>query len=182
VKHVYATAGEYLIQLNGIVDGFTFNDKVGHQFQILDISQWGCVLLEKKRGRQFIACSQLHMTALDTPDLTGITNMDRMFYKASSFNGDVSQWNTENVTNMERMFAHASSFNGDVSQWNTGNVTNMESMFFNASSFNGDVSQWNTGSVTNMTWVFCHASSFNMDLVSGWNLVALTHDRADMFR
>ena len=66
-------------------------------------------------------------------------------------------------------------------QTNTGSVTSMEGMFCNASSFNGDVSQWNTGSVTNMEGMFCNASSFNVDHVSGWDLNALNHARADMF-
>ena len=36
--------------------------------------------------------------------------MGRMFYKASSFNSDVSAWNVSRVENMEGMFENASSF------------------------------------------------------------------------
>ena len=176
VRHVYAAAGEYDIQLNGIVDGFTFYIANGHKNQIIDISQWGCVRLEKKRGHQFAECDQLCMSASDAPDLTGVTSMDFMFAHALSFNGEVSQWNTGGVTNMNSMFACASSFNGDVSQWNTGSVTSMNGMFLRASSFNGDVSQWDTSSVTSMEYMFAYNSSFNGD-VSQWNTGSVTHLR-----
>ena len=123
VRHVYAAAGDYVVKLNGIVDGFTFgstgyhtnyyHESISLKNQILDISQWGCVRLEKKRGGQFSGCRQLRISASDAPDLTGVTNMASMFAYDSTFNGDVSQWNTGSVTNMVDMFAGASSFNKD---------------------------------------------------------------------
>ena len=55
---------------------------------------------------------------------------------------------------MKGMFylSHASSFNGDVSQWNVykGSVENMSNIFRNISVFDRNVSQWNIGSVANM--------------------------------
>ena len=41
--------------------------------------------------------------------------MENLFY-FSSFNGDISKWNTSNVTNMSEMFSY-SNFNGDISNW-----------------------------------------------------------------
>ena len=124
VKHTYGCKGEYTLQLNGIVKGFGFgshgDDDESHPCsqQIMDISQWGCVGLEKRGGFQFSECAQLRMSASDAPDLTRMTNMSSMFFRASSFNGDVSQWNTGSVTNMGSMFFRASSFNGNISGWN----------------------------------------------------------------
>ena len=68
--------------------------------------------------------------------------MNRMFVGASSFNGNVSGWDTSSVTNMNHMFFRASSFNGNVSGWDTSSVTNMNSMFDGASSFNQNLGEW----------------------------------------
>ena len=47
-------------------------------------------------------------------------------------------------------FGGKSTFNGDISKWDTGRVTNMHHMFWSASAFNQDIGSWNTGKVTNM--------------------------------
>ena len=74
---------------------------------------------------------------------------------------------TSNITNMSSTFNSASSFNGDISHWDTSNVTDMHYMFGGATSFNQDISSWNTSSVLYMTDMFNGATSFNQDL-SGW--------------
>ena len=58
-----------------------------------------------------------------------------MFGRASSFNKDISSWNTAAVTNMYQMFQHASSFNKDISSWNTAAVTDWSGMFYNATAW-----------------------------------------------
>ena len=71
-----------------------------------------------------------------------------MFKDATSFNGDLSKWDTRQVTDMFGMFYGATSFNGDLSKWDTRQVTNMGEMFLGATSFNGDLSKWDTRSLT----------------------------------
>src|SRR5690606_22847585 len=75
------------------------------------------------------------------------------------------------ITGMAGAFMGASSFNQDLSGWDTSNVTDMSSMFLNATAFNGDVSTWDTSSVSNFYGTFEGASSFNRDL-SGWDLAS----------
>ena len=68
----------------------------------------------------------------------------------STFNGDISKWDTGKVTDMGYMFDSASAFNHNIGSWNTAKVTNMRYMFSSASAFNQDIGSWNTEKVTDM--------------------------------
>ena len=84
---------------------------------------------------------------LATSCTTGVTDMSFMFYAATSFDQDISKWDTGSVTTMASMFLHAASFNQDISKWDTSSVTTMNSMFYGATSFNQDLSSWNVDKV-----------------------------------
>ena len=96
-----------------------------------------------------------------------------MFYEASSFNSDISNWEVGRVTNMFQMFFDASSFNSDILNWDVSSVTTMVGMFEHASSFNSDISNWDVSSVTDMEDMFYQASSFNSD-ISRWEVGRVT--------
>jgi surface protein len=49
--------------------------------------------------------------------------MEAMFYYASAFNQDISNWDVTNVINMNNMFDAASVFNQNISNWNVSNVS-----------------------------------------------------------
>ena len=100
--------------------------------------------------------------------------MASMFWGASSFDQDLSQWITSNVIAMSDMFLSASAFTSDLSNWDVSNVTSLKDAFWEASAFNADLSKWNTAAVTNMESTFNSASAFNADL-SKWNTVAVTN-------
>ena len=76
---------------------------------------------------------------------SNITNIQYMFSGATSFNQDISMWDTSAVILMFHTFSGATAFNQDISGWNTGSVTQMYNMFENAISFNQDLSQWCVG-------------------------------------
>ena len=94
--------------------------------------------------------AELGRTSLVT-DMSGYTGSysSRLCAK-STFNGDISKWDTGKVTNMESMFRDASAFNQDIGSWNTEKVTYMNAMFSYASAFNQDIGSWNTAQVTDM--------------------------------
>ena len=89
-----------------------------------------------------------------------------MFFDATFFNGDISEWNVSGVTDMYAMFIRADSFNGDISEWDVSGVTDMYAMFAYADSFNGDISEWDVSGVTDMSAMFLGAYSFTQDLGS----------------
>jgi len=49
--------------------------------------------------------------------------MSGLFKDYSTFNGDISVWDTGNVTTMESMFQYASSFDQPIGTWDVSNVS-----------------------------------------------------------
>jgi surface protein len=103
---------------------------------------------------------------------THMKSMSSMF-NSSTFNENISSWDTSNATTMSGMFQNASNFTQDISRWNTALVTTMSGMFYGASKFNSNISIWNTSRVTNMSYMFNGASLFFQDL-RGWNVAKVT--------
>jgi surface protein len=114
-------------------------------------------------------------------DMSGWTgSASQGFGDKSTFNGDISKWDTGKVTKMSWMFWQATSFNQDIGDWNTAQVTRMNSMFSIASAFNQDIGSWNTAQVTDMGYMFSSASAFNQD-ISSWTGTAATTAQSEMF-
>ncbi len=171
-------AGTYTVRIKdhtGLKTGFPriyFNNG-GDKLKLLTIEQWGTGKWTSMQ-RAFYGCSNLAGQATDSPDLSGVTDMFAMFFRASAFNQNIGAWNTSSVTDMNSMFAYASTFNQDIGAWDTGNVTNMSGMFSDASAFNQDIHLWNTASVTNMGGMFGDASAFNQP-IGTWNTGSVTY-------
>ncbi|QVK06981.1 BspA family leucine-rich repeat surface protein [Mycoplasma mycoides] len=111
-------------------------------------------------------------------DVSNVTDTSYMF-AFSSFNQDISNWNTSNVINMNGMFFGAKNFDEPISNWDVSNVTDMSFMFFRATSFNQDISNWNTSNVINMNGMFFGAKNFD-EPISNWDVSNVT-DMSNMF-
>ncbi|HSH05826.1 MAG TPA: BspA family leucine-rich repeat surface protein, partial [Anaerolineae bacterium] len=164
----YSTPGTYTIIIKdntGSNTGFPriyFNNS-GDRQKLLSIDQWGAnkwTSMEKA----FYGCENLAGQATDTPDLSNVTNMSRMFANATNFNHSIGDWDTSNVTTMNSMFYNAEVFNQPISNWDTSNVNTMGGMFSGADNFNQPISNWDTSNVTNMSWMFAYATNFNQPI------------------
>ena len=174
LEHLYSEPGEYIISFNGDITDIDFFGVSS----LINISQWGNVKIRKGK---FSSCLHLgFITATDSPNLSEVTDLERMFSGCDLFNGDLSKWDVSRVTNMESMFSNCSSFNGDLSKWDVSRVTNMETMFYNCSSFNQDLSNWDVSRVTNMEAMFQGCDLFN-GYLSNWDVSSVTNMEA-MFK
>ena len=73
--------------------------------------------------------------SLSTWDVSGITDMNRMFWNMRSFQGDLSSWDVSNVTNMGYMFASNSNYQANandcnINTWDTSSLTDASGMFY----------------------------------------------------
>ena len=135
-------------------------------------------------------------------DMSGWTgSVSQGFGDKSTFNGDISKWNTGKVTNMgcyvlfrfcvqprhwELEHSASDDYAENVScrfcvqprhwEWNTEEVTTMRAMLNSASAFNQDIGSWNTAQVADMRYMFRYASAFNQDIGS-WNTAQVTDMR-----
>ncbi|MEN9522743.1 MAG: hypothetical protein RL065_1120, partial [Bacteroidota bacterium] len=171
VTHNYGVAGTYTVAMKGNFPTLDFSN--GDNLKLLSVDHWGSIAWNYI-GNAFYGCSNFNITATDAPNLTIVNDLGFLFYNATSFNGNISNWDVSHIINMSSMFTGASSFNQNIGNWNTGNVTNMSFMFQRAASFNQNIGNWNTSNVTNMTSMFSGATQFNQNLNS-WNTTKVTN-------
>lgn len=136
--------------------------------RLTDVIQWGVVKWTDMHST-FQGCSNLTMSATDSPDLSGVISLQSMFFMATSFNQPIGHWDVSNITNMSSMFDGASSFNQSLHEWDVSNVKNMRNMFSAAHAFNQDLSAWDISRMRIANSMFSEASSFNQDL-SSWDV------------
>jgi surface protein len=143
-------------------------------------------------------------TSIAEWDVSKVKNFEGMFYQSisggSSFNGNLSKWNTGSVTSMNKMFAsrnwsaYTSFNNPSIATWNTSNVRNMHMMFGNGNNafyysfnrvvqFDQEISNWNwdISSVTDMARMFASATNFRDAGIRKW-IVRSDTITTDMFQ
>ena len=175
--HTYDSAGIYTVRISGDIEEIRLDNHTDAH-KLTSIEQWGDSQWTSMHSA-FRGASNMTYNAADMPDFSRVTDMERMFDGASSFDGDLSAWDVSNVSDMSYMFKDATLFNSDISAWDVSNVSDMSEMFWHASSFDGEVSDWDVSRVTNMYGMFASASSFDGE-VSDWDVSRVT-DMANMF-
>lgn len=181
--HTYNTAGVKTVTIYGIIKGWKFAN-TGDRLKYIDTIEWTALHITTPDA--FYGCENytgnngvnvIGSPTIDTADLS------RTFAQCYNFNGSVSNWNVSGVTNMYRMFIGCCKFNNTgtsgssnntMGTWDTSNVTTMQQMFAWCPSFNQSLDQnWNVNKVTSFEAMFLSCRNFNRPL-NLWNIYSVT--------
>lgn len=173
--HSYASGKEYTLTVDGTLNGFS-NQNEPSVNCIKAVTHFG----EDSgiKSLRYMFANSLNIQEVAAPPQSTLSTF-AMFYGASSFKGNTSDWRLPNAINMANMFNSASSFNGDLSNLGASKATNLGSMFYRASSFNGNISNWDVSKSTSFSLMFAGASKFNQN-ISSWDTGSAT-DMSSMF-
>jgi len=109
ITHTYDTPGTYTVAIRGDFpqiyfssigydsDSQTYSAFSHDNYKLLAIEQWGDIQWRSMENA-FTDTQNMVGNASDVPDLSQVTSLQAMFYGASSFNGDISQWDVSNGT------------------------------------------------------------------------------------
>ncbi len=102
-------------------------------------------------------------------DTSGVTNLTSTFAGATSFTAGVGAWDVANVSSLDSTFAGAVAFDEDLGDWDVAQVEDFTNTFRNALAFDGDVRTWETGSATSLYGTFRGAQAFD-GAIGGWDV------------
>jgi len=175
--HTYTTSGIHTVSVNGDLTNISFLN-AGNNDKIRSVEQWGNIEWTTF-AHAFRGCTDLVFNAVDVPDLTNVSSMERAFQDCTNFNGDLSSWDVSNVMDMRYVFLNATSFNQPMNSWDVSNAIDMEGMFSSAHSFNQPLDSWEVSNVESMQFMFNSTFSFNQPL-NTWDVSSVT-DMSTMF-
>lgn len=190
ISHAYLNTGIYVITVFGTIEkwscGNDYNMIVGcHNRKACD----GLISIHSFGNVTFGICAFAYTPKLESFPAKGTpkfynNDASYAFYR-SSFNNDISGWDTSSITNMSHMFQGASAFNQPIENWDVSNVTNMSYMFAETneffdvhyvpspSVFNQPLNNWNVSNVTYMDHMFWRSKAFDQPL-DNWNVSNVT--------
>ncbi len=177
ISHDYTTAGTYEVSITGEFPRFTLFFRLGRTLRtkIQTIEQWGNIQWRSFRD-SFNDCENLKLNADDTPDLSQVTELSRMFENCTNFEDlkdRMGSWDVSTIESIDSMFSGCSIFNEDIGAWTFTNLLTTEAAFQEAVTFNQNISSWNMATVIDIEDLFSGASSFDQDL-SSWDISSVT--------
>ncbi|WP_435625520.1 BspA family leucine-rich repeat surface protein [Flagellimonas sp.] len=126
IEHQYTDSGSYTISIIGEFPSI-FMTVSSSQTNISRIDQWGTIQWQSMNAA-FDGCQNLEYGATDVPNLMQVTDSSLMFKNCTAFNGNLANWDTQNLSKMSSMFEDASSFDQNLGAWDISSVTDMSNM------------------------------------------------------
>tara|TARA_B110001450_G_scaffold26353_1_gene23182 strand:- start:530 stop:1714 length:1185 start_codon:yes stop_codon:yes gene_type:complete len=175
--HTYVNSGDYDVTILGEILYFSFEEVNISRLNIVDVKQFGDIILGQSGTLStqngyavFQSCTNLDISATDTPDLSTLFNLRRFFRSCSAlvYNNSLNDWDVSSVENLNSFFISANSINVNINDWDVSNVTDM-SYTFATNSYNQPLNNWNTSSVITFFATFNGATIFNQPL-NNWDV------------
>lgn len=141
--HTYATPGYYVIKVSGDVGSSISHGRNTDSQKIIEIQQWGTHVWGGMNSA-FAGCQNIDMVAVDRPNLSAVTTMDKMFLNCYALvgNASIGQWDVSNVTDMDSVFStninQSNRFNINLKDWDIAALTTGDA-FMNGRSFTTEV-------------------------------------------
>jgi surface protein len=140
------------------------------------VLSWGPLKLGNK-AFNFFGCPRLTLdTVIDVLDLTGVTNLTRIFSACQNLVtiNNVELWDTSLIEIFDAAFEKCQLFDDNLSDWDISSTTSLIGMFRGCGSFNNDGSsllntQWDVSNVTDMSYMFQNCDVFDQPLGS-WDV------------
>ena len=179
----FDSEGTYRVGITGAFPRIFFNNQKD-RLKLIDIIQWGEIAWVSMVDA-FHGCENLTtFTANDSPNLTGVSSIEKMFRGCINLIAQIGHWNVSNIVNFTDLFLNAQKFNTYIGDWDVSNGESFSRMFQGTSSvpheFNQDISKWNVSKGRLFNGMFEFNGAFNQD-ITGWNMINATNTR-DMFR
>ena len=183
--HSYASAGIYEVRISGDFPRIYFNNDASNRTKIKELVQWGDIEWSSMENA-FYGCYDMAITAVDMPDLSGVTTTSSMFracnyliFNNTTFNG----WDMSTITDMSYMYYNENgpptALTANLGTWDVSNVLNMESLFEGVAIPFSNLGSWNVSSVTNMSSMFKDVGIAPAN-IGTWNVSNVTN-MSEMF-
>lgn len=179
--HTFAGgAGTYEVKIWGTFNGWNFAVG-GDKNKITNISQFGIFQLFDAID-SFRACENLTITATDPLNLTGITDLSRMFFECISLTDipSLRNWNTSAIQDFSGLLDTTPLLNANVDNLVTAAATTIDAIFTDTLVADPDLSTWDTQNVVEAVNFALRADGLTGRGIEGWNTSKLA-DARNMF-
>ncbi|MCE6959378.1 DUF285 domain-containing protein [Cereibacter sphaeroides] len=168
-SHTYTTSGPWKVRIGGTAKSFRNSTATASALALTSIESFGNLGLTSL-DTAFYNTDNLASVA---PLPASVTNLHDTFAASGGALTGLEAWDTSHVTNMAGTFRD-STFNRDISGWNTAEVTTMEELFYLNRSFNQPIGSWNVEKVVNFADTFAEADAFTAN-IEAWRPVSATN-------
>ena len=145
-----------------------------------DLSGWNTGQAEKMDS-MFLGAQSFRGKGVSGWDVAKVKSMAGMFESCTSFDQNLSTWNTSLVENFSFMFARSSFAGRGISEWTTVSAVNMSYAFFELPKMDSDFSKWDTSRVVDLSFMVRRLHLISLVLHNLLTLISLQFNECSSF-